>query len=572
MSRARKIAARALDPAVAVALAITYLVILLSTVSDLGYARDEGFYFDAARTYEKWFQLLATDRHAAMQQHNVDQFWIVNSEHPALLKSLFALSNLYLQTKHHLFSMDGTSFRFPAMVLSSALIGVVYLWGRRLHGRAAGLVAAVSLAFFPRFFFQAHLACFDAPITALFAFTAFAYAESLRRGGTARPLFTGVLFGLALDTKHNAWFLPMAALVHLGLTAGFAIVVRAPIWKSIRSIVANIAAMVTLGPAIMWALWPWIWHDTHKRLAAYVQFHVNHEYYNMEFLGETYWRPPMPRGYAWVMTLATVPTIALLLFAVGFGWRTLSAWRAARRRDAEAVPWVREGIFIALCLGVCYAPWLSTNTPIFGGTKHWMPAYPFLCLFVAAGFSRALRGIAGVLAKRRKVSHGGARDNAPRLVPFVGAGLATLLGLLCIAAPMREALHAHPYGLTAYTPLVGGAPGAATLGLNRTFWGYTTGSVAPVLNRDVRPRGTLYIHDTAWPSWLMLQEDGRVRRDIAVVGSVDEAEVALYHHEMHMEGQEYQAWMSFGTVAPKEVGGIDGVPVILVYERPKRRR
>ena len=44
----------------------------------------------------------------------------------------------------------------------------------------------------------------------------------------------------------------------------------------------------------------------------------------------------------------------------------------------------------ALCLGACYGPWLSTNTPIFGGTKHWLTAYPFLVLFAARGLSWAI--------------------------------------------------------------------------------------------------------------------------------------------------------------------------------------
>ena len=43
------------------------------------------------------------------------------------------------------------------------------------------------------------------------------------------------------------------------------------------------------------------------------------------------------------------------------------------------------------------------------------------------------------------------------------------------------------------------------------------------------------------------------------------ADAGLYHHEQHMEGVEYQEWIAFGTTAPSEIRGLDGVPVIWVY-------
>ena len=58
-------------------------------------------------------------------------------------------------------------------------------------------------------------------------------------------------------------------------------------------------------------------------------------------------------------------------------------------------------------------------------------------------------------------------------------------------------------------------------------------------------------------------------RDVRGVWSIAGASYGLYHHEKHMLGQEYQNWVAFGTVAPAYIGGIDGVPVILVYKQPR---
>ena len=75
-------------------------------------------------------------------------------------------------------------------------------------------LAAVLLAAMPRFFYQSHLACFDVPIVAMWTLCAYCYWRSLLRGGVLWPVLTGVAFGLALDTKHNSWFLPITFCAH----------------------------------------------------------------------------------------------------------------------------------------------------------------------------------------------------------------------------------------------------------------------------------------------------------------------------------------------------------------------
>ncbi|AUX43208.1 hypothetical protein SOCE26_046520 [Sorangium cellulosum] len=627
-----------LDGALALAFAAAYVALLLATAGDLGYARDEGFYFYAANRYAAWFQALLEAPRAALAPEVVDGAWSVNHEHPGLIKSLFALSNLVLQKRLGLFAMEGTSYRFPAMVLSGAGVALVYLWGTQARDRAAGACAAALFAMLPRYFYHAHLACFDAPIVTVWALCAYCYWRALRDGGARWAVLTGITFGLALDTKHNSWFLPIVCVAHavaLELRARIAApapaITSAPAseaagpeacapsplpgapdgsappappraagsWLHTRRSVAALAAMATLGPLVFFALWPWIWRDTFPRLREYALFHLNHEYYNMEFLGRNYWTPPMPRAYAPVMTAATVPAVTLCLFVAGLcaaarerlvyplaraaariapasGMSALAALRAsaARLRPPADDPGGTALLWF-LAIAAVYGAWLSPSTPIFGGTKHWMTAYPFIALFAGAAFSAAVRrarvGLrAFALARRAEADARGQPWRARLGRGARGPLLPALLGASVVAAPVAETLHVHPWALSSYTPLAGGAPGAATLGLNRTFWGYTTGAVVAYLNEHVPPRGTVYIHDTAGPAWDMLLRDGRLRKDIRGVGSVAGADFALYHHEKHMLGQAYQAWVAFGTTSPAHIGGLDGVPVILVYRNPAR--
>jgi hypothetical protein len=206
---------------------------------------------------------------------------------------------------------------------------------------------------------------------------------------------------------------------------------------------------------------------------------------------------------------------------------------------------------------VSYGPWTSASTPIFGGTKHWMTAYPFLALFAGVG--------AAAIVERLRVA-------LPAAAAVLGRGLAPVLAALVLMPGALISLRAHPWGLTSYVPLLGGAPGAATLGLNRTFWGYTTASAAPWLDASAPREARVYPHDTLGASWDQMLRDGTLRRDLRRTGTVADADVALQHHEMHMQGQEYQAWVALGTTRPALILGPDGVPVLLAYRRVGRAR
>ncbi len=551
----------AIDTMITATLVVGYVALLLATVGDLGYARDEGFYFQAAAAYEQWFDLLARAPSTALTREAVDRYWAVNHEHPALMKSLFALSHRYLYEQWHWFGEAGTAYRFPGMVVSALGLAVVFWWGRLAVGRLPGVVGALALGLMPRVFYHAHLDCFDAPVASLWLTTTFVYWLGLRRRTWGWALTAGVLFGLLLNTKHNAWLLPFALIAHW-------VLVRWSRWRRETrvgrwTVPTPLLVMGVVGPLVFYLTWPWLWFDTANRIAWWVEFHLGHEYYNMEFLGQTYWKPPMPRLYAPVMTLATVPLVTLLLGALGLG---AAGWEAVRRRWWPARPASAPATVLdadalestlalwALCLLLSYAPWLSSGTPIFGGTKHWITAYPFLCLFVALGFAATTQHLQAWLARP---GHWMTRAIPPAVAVAVLAG------------PAKMTYDSHPWGLGFYAPLVGGATGAATWGLNRSFWGYTTGAVIPYLNEHVPSGGTVYVHDTALQSWEMLVRDGRLRRDIRGTLQMHAADVAIYHHEQHMSRVEHQIWTLFGSVVPDHIGTYDGVPVVWVYVRER---
>jgi hypothetical protein len=181
------------------------------------------------------------------------------------------------------------------------------------------------------------------------------------------------------------------------------------------------------------------------------------------------------------------------------------------------------------------------STPIFGGTKHWFTAYPFMVLFAGAAFERLRAGLA----------------------------VSALAGSVLLLPSFVETAHSHPFGLSHYGMAAGGVPGAADLGMNRQFWGFTTGSLVDYFKAQMPKGGSVYICDTTGMAFQMLVRDGLLPANIRPTGDIAFADYAIVHHEKHFFDVEAQIWSLYGTSAPVHVLRYDGVPIISVYKNPR---
>jgi Dolichyl-phosphate-mannose-protein mannosyltransferase len=557
------------DHAIGAGLGLVYFVWLLATARSLGFPRDEGMYFRAATDYVGWWRSLLDHEQEALRQGAIDGAFGDNHEHPVLMKTLFGVSWWLLHEKWGIAKYASTAYRIPAMLSAGGALWTTYLFGARAYGRRAGLVAAVLLALMPRVFFHAHLSCFDVPVMSVWIWCVYVHWRALDTRSLAWALAAGIVFGLALETKHNGWFLPFALVPHA------LFVQRREIARALRAgrvaIPTSLISMALIGPIVFVGLWPYLWNDTLARVQAYFEFHLNHEYYNIEYLGRNYFGPPSPKSYLPVMVLATVPTITLVLFAIGAldrgaaGARRIASWAREHLAPKQASRWwelvraephdrLETDLLLALSIAVAVGPFFLPKTPIFGGTKHWLPAYPALALFAGHGFDRV------TAAMGRALPH---LDRRRWLAAQAGLFAAV------VAAPLAITVHSHPFGLSTYVPLVGGTAGGASLGLNRQFWGYTSQDAASEYLNAKAPRGaSVFIHDTTWDAWSRMQQEGRIRGDLRAAGAPSDSQIALVEHELHMNEVDYSIWTAFGSVTPSYLVLHDGVPIVSVYRRP----
>lgn len=540
MSDARRLSR--LDHVVGLALCIGSLSVLLGTAPELAMSRDESFYVHAAKSYAGWISALFDDPSAALQRATIDRAWGYNWEHPALMKLAFAWSWM-AQERFGLFPRESLAFRFPAMLTAALLVWLIYGWGASVMRRSFALFSAIAFAMMPRVFYHAHLSCFDVPIAFFVTLTAYTYWRAL--GDRRWAPVVGLAFGLALATKHNSWMLPGVLLIHFAWVRWE----QARARTEPRASLAWLPSMLLLGPLVFISTWPWLWNETWARIGHYVRFHLSHVHYTYRFLGVSYFEPPLPVSVPFVMTLFTVslPVLALCLFGI---WSERTALRPPwRARPGDSTTRRVDVLWLGCLLAPLFAIALPT-APIFGGTKHWLPAFPFLALFAG-------RGLGAVIERAQLVWRG-------RRWP------SWAFGLLCLWPGLVQTMHSHPFGLSHYMPVAGGVPGAADLGMNRQFWGFTTGSLVPWLLQQLPNGGSVWLCDTTPGAWAMLQADGIVPRNIRAVSSMSNADFALVHHEKHFAEVDHQAWVAYRTSKPAHVLQYDGVPIISVYENPNR--
>ncbi len=583
------------DRITAVLLFLLTLGVLGAAQRNLGVMRDEAYYFKAAEQYWGWFEQLGDkdQRPEMLNKYNIARYWSYNNEHPPLFKVLsgaaWRVLHGYQPTgpgKDAVYHVDWgleehtaiggisevSAFRFMGWAFTALAVAFIYLFGVRLEGRLAGLTAALLFLTIPRVFFHGQLCAFDSPITTMWLLTIYAYYRSLSNARWA--IVAGVMFGLALATKHNAWFIPPILVLHYLMVVWPDISLRP---FSPPRIPAAFLAMLVIAPLLFVGLWPWLWFDTVSHIQGYFTFHLKHAFYNMEFLGVNWGTPPLPISYPFVMTLFTVPTTTLVLALGGAaiylrvnlrrlrGDLPAPIGQSIRFDEPHRFParrtWLRPCVGLDPKAGrllllnalvpmiVIALPW----TPIFGGTKHWTTGYPFLALLAGVGVSRLL------VRLQTRIKPAG-------VAAVLVAALPALPGAVNIALT-------HPYGLSQYNALAGGPAGGADLGLNRQFWGYPTRQLLPWMNDSFPDDERVYFHDTNHDSLTMYRRDGLLRRDIHDAGmekgGIEASGHALVIHELHFNKYDYWIWAAYGTPVPARVLHLDGVPLITAYQRPR---
>ena len=570
MTIAARVRAHA-DMLIALLVFVVVTVVVGVTAADVGFTRDEGYYFKAGELYAQWWRLLASDPLRAVSSTGINEHLGYNPEHPFIMKGAFGLARA-VQTALGVDVVGSTALRFPAWITAGLGAAFLYLLGRRLIGgdarfsRVAALVAVAMLVSMPRVFWHLHLACFDSPVVTAHIALVLAWVKYRRTAWGA--VIVGVVFGVAGGVKHNVLPVPALLVAHWlfdewtrarptvsSSSSSSSSASSASSWRMPLVFIS----LAVVGPIAYVLCWPWLWPDVVGRFGAYLGFHLRHEHYPILYFGELLTAPPFPWTFPLVMWGLTVPVPVLVAGVLGVGLAVVVVVSAVVDRlrgrlvaEITVVPFgdvarstsASTAVLLLLNIALPVVLIAMPSSPIFGGTKHWMNALPFVCLLAAWAIG----------------------EGAARLMTAHRVAVVVVVAAVVVAPGVVRTAQCWPYGLSSYNELAGGIRGAANLGLQRTFWGYEVRAALPVINERTRVDGRIHFGDVNADSHRRYVEDGLLRSDIAFSNTVRAAAVAHVEPQGEFKQQQLDVFNEWRR-APDLVIDVDGVPLSTITFR-----
>lgn len=459
-----------------VLLVVLYIFLALHPLPTTGLTYDEPTYMSASKAYSLYFYRLYQG-HRPLDPGTY-QLWSANQEHPPLVKLVSAATwgvSLVLHDGELPFFRSVVSHRLAALLFAGLGIWLVFRWSTEAWDLQTGILSGLTLIFMPRFLGHSRFLALDVPMAVAWLATAHCFWKSDRDRSYA--LWTGMVFGLALATKLNALFIPIAL---VGWLAAIAIrdvfrpdIAWSDIFKRLVPYLRALLSMVVVAPLVLYLIWPRLWFHPLEEFGDYLAFHARHIAIPVEYLGTTY-HLGAPWHYPFVMLMLTLPLTILLFVFVGLAEAFCDLWHDPERPTVLI-------LFNAL-LPILV---LSSSPLKYDGIRLMMPALPFLALLAGLGAHRAWQRITSILESSREISTG------------ISVGLLVLIVLPGLWVHIRQV----PYEYVFYNNLVGGERGALNRGFELDYWAQSYVELVPWLNRRAEQRDRLTIYPAAGRSF-----------------------------------------------------------------------
>jgi 4-amino-4-deoxy-L-arabinose transferase-like glycosyltransferase len=361
--------------------------------------------------------------------------------------------------------------RIGPILLFSFTAGAIFQFASRRWGTWAAAVAAGAWVLQPNLFGHGHYASYDAPLSALWVLAVLCFATAVApQGGLApgaiRWRWTGA-FGLAAGcaaaTKFTGWLLPAPFAVWLFL------------YRDRRAWATFGIGLLIAAVVVFLQIPPW-WTDPVDGVARFLRSNLTRAEtipLYVQFLGKIYVTPrdSLPWYNTMVWTAIVTPVGFLIMGLVGF-WSAVKRWRTEHAEALFAVHWAFFMVLRAL-----------PHTPGHDGVRQFLPAFGLLALLAGSGSKTII-------------------DSSARWAK-VAIAAALLEGAVSVAIMM-------PVPLSYFSPIVGGLPGAAALGMEPTYYWDALGPDARRwLGEHTYPGQT---YEFAWytHSWMYLRRTGEL--------------------------------------------------------------
>lgn len=508
------------------------------TLSDYGLAWDEPDYFHASDLEVRWLADFARNLVQGRAAESLDDEVIAKAwhwdpyhvAHPPFSRILSGFSHTLLSPPLDPF----IAYRLPGALLLALLVTTMYVWMAALFDRTTGLFAAFAVMLMPNLFGQAHLAMTDAPLAVMWFLTGYCFWKGLQDRRWSLAL--GVAWGLALATKFPAVAIPAPLLL----------------WAAVyhrRACRNNVLAMALLGPAVMVACQPYLWHQTFARLTQFIHESVSRgarpdTNFAIFFDNQMYFSNTVPWYYSLFMTGVTLPETVLVLALLG----TVALFLLKPQREVPVLFFLNA----AVILGMGLAP----GAVLHDVNRLMLPALPFLAGLAGWGF----------FVTARHLAEQGAQFKVFQDVQHLRTKLVGCFLVLVLFPAALGLVAYHPYELSYYNRLVGGIEGAFLRGLEVTYLmeAFTPEFLA-MLNRELPPNAAV---NASFSNFMLkyYQKEQRLRPDIRITGGRDYDYYLLLNRRSGFSRRDRAVMAAGPTFAAWE---FDGVPLVLMTEKKR---
>lgn len=513
-------------------------VVLLTgaTLRDYGIAWDEPPYFHAADLHIAWIldwrtNIEQQNFNQSLSDENIKAAWRwnpYNVPHPPFSRIISGFTKYV--SSGWLDKLSG--YRIAPALFFAVLVTVMFLWMRAVFCVATGLFSAFALVLIPNIFGFAHIAVTDLPLASMWFLTAFCFWKGLQDWKWS--VACGLAWGLSLATKFPAALIPIPLFL----------------WAHVfhrNRYANNVLAMLFLGPMIMVATQPYLWHQTSLRVLEFLYEGLSRGYradanFPVYFFDQLYFTHQLPWYYPFFLVGITTPEPLIFLAALSL---VSLIWV---RKGTSTVTLFALSAFFILTLG------LLPGAVLHDGVRQMLPALPFLAATAGAGFYTLGEWLFSL-------AH---RSTQLQAVAHLRGKLVGVLGLLILFSPVLDLYLCHPFQLSFYNRFVGGIRGAYQRGLELTYsMEAFTPEFVDAINTKL-PHNSVINASFANFMFKYYQKEGRLRADI----TISDAETSDYYIILNRRsalGSRERLLMN-GSTPSYLAEQLAGIPLVAVFE------
>lgn len=418
-------------------------------------------------------------------------------------------SYLLFNTLLHLMPPD-SAYHLPIILWGVLGIGILYIFMKQAYSPRIAFFSALFLALTPRYFGDLHNNMKDIPSAVSFALNMWLLWRLVTYKRPIDLLWAALGFALAFSIKINSIFIPLVYacwLIFLHRTHKKTVSMKQAIWYILA---APIAALV---------LWSVFWAHPLEKLSSLVHFTFSTN--NIEVLLRGSWYCSgltVPWYYPYWYLGTTTPLLILLFFIVGL---------VSRQKKSLLLLW----------LIVPLTRYFLPSVGVIDGVRHFEEALFPIAAIAALGIDYILSFIRGRLSK-------------------------LILSTLALCYLFIAIYQYHPYQITYFNELVGGAKGAWG-NYDLDYWGTSQKAAVEWVNAHAPQNARVHIVMSAAVAAQYLRPD--LLPNLNAYG-YDESDFVILLNRQSFFYRFFYAYEYLLHHAPAHTISVQGAPLTWIYD------